>query len=125
MEAGFNDVFYRLFRDKLCHAIVDATTCQNHLGYVTDHIRFVCEIVRVYTDAVSPDQAGAEGEEIPLGTGSLQDLQRINSQLIKDECQLVHQRDIQVALGILDHFCGFCYFDAGGAVHTGGDNGFV
>src|SRR4029077_505674 len=60
--------------------------------------------------------------EIPLGAGRLQDLERVDADFSEDDRQLVHERDVQVTLGVLDHLCGFGNLDAGGAVHAGFDH---
>ena len=41
--------------------------------------------------------------------------------LVEDHRQLVHQRDVEVALGVLDDLGGLGHLDAAGAVHAGGD----
>ena len=49
----------------------------------------------------------------------LQHFQRIDADLVEDDRQFVHQRDIQVALGVFDDLGRFRHLDGGGAVNTG------
>jgi hypothetical protein len=67
----------------------------------------VRQVVRVHADAVAADQARLERQEVPFGAGGLQHFQRIDAELVEDEAQLVHQRDVQIALRVLDHLGGF------------------
>jgi|GEM_PF-4075960 len=65
-----------------------------------------------------PTSPGRKGRKFHLVPG-------IDSQLVENNGQFVHQRDIQVALGVFDHLGGFGHLDAGCAVHAGRDNGFI
>jgi hypothetical protein len=65
------------------HAVVDAAAGQDDLGVVADFLRLVGEVVRVDADAVAADQAGAEGQEVPLGAGGLQHLQGVDASRLK------------------------------------------
>ena len=62
---------------------------------------------------MSPYEAGHEWQEIPLGTGGRQHVARRDSHPVEDDRNLVHQRDIEIALRVLDHLCRFGYLDAG------------
>ena len=92
---------------------------------VTQHLGLVGEIVGIDADAMPADQAGAEGEKIPLGAGGLQDFQGIDADLVEDQGQLIHQGDVEIALGVLDHLGRFGDLDAGRTVHTRGDDGII
>lgn len=74
------------------------------------------QVVRVHADAVPADQPRTERQEVPLGPGRFQHIQRINAEPVKDDGQLIHQRDVQVALRVLDDLGGFRNLDAGGTV---------
>lgn len=41
---------------------------------------------------------------------------------MKDEAEFIHQGDVDVALGVFDHFGGFCHLDAAGFVGACGDD---
>eukprot|EP01022_Parablepharisma_sp_SALTPOND_P004211 TRINITY_DN118_c1_g1_i1.p1 TRINITY_DN118_c1_g1~~TRINITY_DN118_c1_g1_i1.p1 ORF type:complete len:1598 (-),score=548.50 TRINITY_DN118_c1_g1_i1:18136-22929(-) len=125
VETGGNHGLDRLLGHELGHAVVDATTGQDHLRVVAQHLGLVGQVVRVHADAVATDQARTEGQEVPLGTGGLQHFQGIDADLVEDDGEFVHQRDVEVALGVLDHLGGFGHLDAGGTMHAGGDDGFV
>ncbi len=57
-------------------------------------------------------QAGAEGQEVPLAPRSLQHIKSVDAQLAEDHRQLIHQGDIQVALGIFNYLGGLRHFQA-------------
>ena len=44
-------------------------------------------------------------KKIPLSTGSFKNFSCINTELIKNNCQLIHKGNIKISLGILDDFC--------------------
>ena len=67
-------------------------------------------------------QARPEGEEVPLGAGRLQHCLGVDAQAIEDDRQFVHQRDVEVALGVLDHLGRLGHADARRAVGAGGDD---
>ena len=111
-----------LLGDVLAHAIVDAPPGQDHLRVVAQHLGLVRQIVRIDADAVPADQPGLELEEVPLRPGRLQHLGRVDADAVEDDRQLVHQRDVQVALRVLDDLAGLGCLDAGTAVHARLDN---
>ena len=125
LEAGGDHRLDGLFGDEFGHAVVDAAAGQDHLRVVADHLGLVRQVVRVDADAVAAHQARAERQEVPLRAGGLQHFQRVDADLVEDDGQLVHQRDVQVALGVLDDLGGLGHLDAGGAVHAGLDDRFV
>jgi hypothetical protein len=69
-----NQLLDRLFGNELAHAVIDATSGVDHLRVITQHVRLVCQIIRIDTDAVAADQTRTEGQEIPLAARSLQHL---------------------------------------------------
>ena len=83
---------------------------------VADLLRLVRQVIRVNADAVTTHQARPERQEIPLGAGSLQHLGGVDAQAIEDQREFVHQRDVEVALGVLDHLGRLGDADAAGAV---------
>jgi len=79
-------------------------------------------VVGVDADAVAADQAGAEGQEVPFAAGGFQHFQGVDAELVEDQRQLIHQGDVEVALGVLDDFGGFGDADAAGRMGAGGDD---
>ena len=71
------------------------------------------------------DETGLEFQEIPLGAGGLQHFGGVDADPVEQDGQLVHQRDVEVALGVFDNLGGFGDADGRGAVDAGGDDGFV
>jgi hypothetical protein len=47
-----------------------------------------------------------ERQEVPFGSGRLEHFRRIDADLVEDQRELVHQRDVEVALRVLDHLAG-------------------
>ena len=88
-------------------------------------MRFVGQVIGIYADAVTAHQPGAERQKVPFGFRRLQHFRRVDSDLIENDGQLIHKRDIKVSLGVLDDLGGFCYLDAGGTVYARRDNRFV
>ena len=67
---------------------------------VAQLLRLGCEVVGVYAYAVPADQAGAEWQEVPFSAGRLQHLEGVDAHAVEDESEFVHQRDVEVALGV-------------------------
>ena len=111
-----------LIRDMRAHAVVDAAACKNDFGMVADLLGLVSQVVGVDADAMAAHQTGAEGQEIPLGASGGQHLVCVDAELAEDQRQLVHERDVEIALGVLDDLCGLGDADAGGLVRAGGDD---
>ncbi|MNN40793.1 hypothetical protein D3C81_1548800 [compost metagenome] len=61
-------------------------------------------------------QARTKWQEVPLRPGSLQNGLGINTHFIENQCQLIDQRNIQIALRIFNNFCSFGNLDALGLV---------
>ena len=60
-----------------------------------------------------PTRPGPERQEVPLGAGRLEHVERVDADAVEDERQFVHQRDVEVALGVLDDLGRFGDLDAG------------
>ena len=71
------------------------------------------------------DQAGAKGQEVPFAAGGLQDFKGVDAKPLEDEGEFVHERDVEVALGVLDHLGGLGDLDGTGFVGAGGDDAAV
>ena len=85
-------------------------------------LRLVGQVVGVHADAVPAHEAGAEGKEVPLRARRLQDLARVDPHSVEDLRELVHEGDVHVALGVLDHLRGLRHADRGGAVDARRDD---
>ena len=83
------------------------------------------QVIRVNPDAVATYQPWFELEEIPLGACGFQHFIGIDAQLVKDDGQLVHQRDIEITLRVLDDFGRLGSLDAGCTMHTRHDDALV
>ena len=109
-------------RNISAHVVVDAPAGQDDLRVIADRLRLVGQVVRIDADAVAADQARPERQEVPLGAGGLQHVFGVDAQSVEDQRQLVDQRDVDVALGVLDDLGGLGHFDAGRLVRAGDDD---
>ena len=104
------------------HAVVDAASGKDDFGVVTDLLRLVGQVVGIDADAVAAHQAGAKGQEVPFAAGGFQHFQGIYAEAMEDQREFVHQRDVEIALGVLDYLGGFGDLDGAGLVSAGGDD---
>ena len=72
-----------------------------------------------------PTRPGLKRQEVPLGAGRLQDLERIEPHAVEDQGQLVDQRNVDVTLGVLDDLGGLGHADARRRIGAGGDDAAV
>ena len=107
------------------HVVVEAAPGEDHLGVVADLLRLVRQVVGIDADAVAADQARAERQEVPLGAGGDQHFFGVDAEAVEDQRQLVDQRDVHVALGVLDDLGGLGHLEARGLVRAGGDDAAI
>lgn len=60
------------------------------------------QVVRIDSDAVSADQTRFEFQKVPFGTGRFEHIGRVYVHPVEDDSQLVHKRNVQITLGVLD-----------------------
>ena len=70
-------------------------------------VRQMAQIIRVDADAVAADQPRLERQEVPLGPRRGEHVPHRQPDLREDLRDLVHEGDVDVALGVLDRFRGF------------------
>ncbi len=68
------------------------------------------------------DQPGREGQEVPLGARRREHVSGADAEAVEDQGELVHQRDVEVALRVLDDLGGLGDLDARGPVDAGRDD---
>lgn len=107
------------------HVVVGAATSQDDFGVEAHLLGLEGQVVGIHADAVAAHQTGTEGQEIPFGTGGFQHFEGVDAQALEDDGQLVHERDVQVALGVLDDLGGLGHLETGGAVDARLDHGAV
>ena len=73
---------------------------------VTDRLSLVGEVEQVDADAVAADQARPEVEEVPLGARGVEHVVRRQTEALADHRHLVDERDVDVALRVLDRLGG-------------------
>lgn len=62
--------------------------------------------VGVNTDAVPADQTRSKRQKIPFGACGLEHFVCVDAQFVEENRQFVHQRDVEVALGVFDYLSG-------------------
>jgi len=115
---GFNQLGYNIG----AHAVIEPAPGENDFRVVADGLGFVGKVVRINTDTMSAHKPGTEWQEIPFGACGLQHGLGVDTHFIEDEGEFVDQRDIDVALGVLDDLGRFRNLDAGCFVGTDGDD---
>ncbi|ANH99326.1 hypothetical protein A8L59_18565 [Pseudomonas koreensis] len=91
------------------HSIIQATASKDDFRVITYGLSLMRQIVRINTYTMPPYQTWTERQEVPLRAGSLQYRLGIDSHLVKNDCQLINQRDIDVPLCVFNDFC--CFSD--------------
>jgi hypothetical protein len=54
-----------------------------------------------------PTRPGRKLQKNPFSAGGFEYFVSVDSEATKDNCQFVHQRDVEISLCVLDNFCGF------------------
>src|ERR1022692_3737643 len=93
-RAALDHLLDRLLGNILAHAVVDAPSGENDLWVIAQLVGFMRQIVRIDADAVAANQPRTERKEIPLRSSRLENLRCIDADLVEEQCELVHQRDI-------------------------------
>ena len=88
-------------------------------------LRLVCQIVRVYSDTVSAHKTRHKFEEIPLRSRGFQHCLGVNVHLMENHGKLIHERNVDVSLAVLDNLCRLSDFDGLRPVYAGFHNEFV
>jgi hypothetical protein len=107
------------------HVVVDAAAGQDHLGVKADLLRLVGQVVGIDADAVAAHQARFERQEVPFAAGGRKHFASVEAETREQHGQFVDQGDVDVALGVFDHFGSLGHTDAAGLVGAGGDDGAV
>jgi hypothetical protein len=68
---------------------------------------------------VLADKTGLEIHKIPFGRRRRQHIAGVNTELVEDSRQLVHEGDVEIALGILDHLGSLGHLDRWSTMNTG------
>ena len=71
------------------------------------------QIVRINPYAMPSDQTGLERQEVPFRPGCRQYFVRIDTDQMENLLQFVHKSDVDITLGIFDHFGSLRHFDTG------------
>ena len=69
-----------------------------------------------------PTRPGRNGRKFHLVPAAAKHLGRVEAEAVEEHRELVDQRDVDVALGVLDHLGGLGHADARGLVGAGGDH---
>ncbi len=112
-------------RHILAHIVVDAAAGKNDLAVIAELLRAVCQVIRIDADAVASDETRLEMKEIPLRARCLENRLRIDSHPVENDGKLVHERNVDITLAVLDDLCGFRNLDGFGAVNARIDDELV
>ena len=96
--------------DVFPHSVINMPPGQNNFGMISRILGLVRQIIWINSDAMSANKPRPEREEIPLRFRP--DGIRIDIHLVEQHGELVHESDIDIALGILDDFGRFRHPDA-------------
>jgi hypothetical protein len=91
--------------------IIDSPPGQNDFRVVSQFLCFRRQIVGVYADAVTPDKSRLELQEIPLRCGRIEHIAGADAHQVANDRKLIHQRNIQITLRVLQNFGSFGDFD--------------
>src|SRR6266704_1212194 len=118
VAAGVDHLLHRLARDVRPHAVVDAAAGKDHLGVIAGELGLVREVVGIDPYAMSSDETGSEGQEIPLGPSRVQDFGGVEAELVENDGKLVDEGDIEVPLRVFYHLGGFGHSNRRRAVNA-------
>lgn len=88
-------------------------------------LSLVGKVVRVDANAMAADKAGLEAQRVPLGIHTFDDLGCVNSHTVKNHGKLVHKRNVNIPLGVLNDLDSLSGLDGGDRVSTGGNYNVV
>src|SRR5690606_37287041 len=122
VDALLGHALHQLRHHVAAHGVVQAAARQDDLGVIANGLRLVGQVVGIDANAVPAHQAGTERQEVQLGAGGLQHGFGIDAHLVEDQGQLIDERDVHVALRVLDDLGGLGHADARGLVGAGRDD---
>ncbi len=114
-----------LLGDVLAHVVIDAAAREDDLAVVAKLLGTVCQVVGIDANTVTADEARPEVQEVPLRPCGLEHFERVDPHLVEDDGELVHEGDVDVALGVLDDLSSLRHFNAAGAMDTGLDDNAI
>ena len=77
------------------------------------------QVIRIDSDAVTADQPRLKRQEIPFRARGREHVASIDLERLKDQRQLVHKGDVEIALGVFDHLGRLGNLDRGRAMNAG------
>ncbi len=80
------------------------------------------QIIGIDADAVAADEARLKRHEIPFCPRGGEHVAGIDIERLEDQRQFVHECDVEIALGVLDHLGGFGDLDRRRAMNAGRDH---
>ena len=111
----------------LGHAVVDHHRGLDHRGVEAVFAGFPAQVIGIERDAVAAQaRAGIEGREAErLGLGRFDDLPEVDPHLVAEDCELVDQADVDVAVGVLQDLGHLRHGGGGGPEYFPLQDGFV
>ena len=123
--AFFYHQFHHSCGDIFVHTVVDASAGKDHFRQIAQSLSLMCQIVGVDTDTVTAHQSRFERQKVPFCSGGSKNIAGIDPHQMKDLGKFIDKGDIEIPLGILDHFGGFSHLDGTCLIGTGRQNRIV
>ena len=92
---------------------------------IADLLGLVGQVIGVNPDTMAADQSWTKRQEIPFGTGRLQDLKCVDPKSVENKLEFVYQSDIDIPLCVFNDLGCLCHFDGTSLECSGGNNGFI
>ena len=87
--------------DEAAHVVIDAPPRRDERRIIAEILRLIDEVVRIDADAVTADESRTEAQRIPLRIHRIRHSRSVDVHAVKDESELVHKGDVDVALRVL------------------------
>jgi len=121
----FNHQFHDLSGNKGPHIVIQASPGENDLWIIANLLGFMCEIIRINTDAMPSNKTGAERQKIPFCPGSLKHFKGIDAHFVKYNREFVYKGNVNISLRVFDHFGCFSYLYGCSEVGSGSNYTFI
>ena len=92
---------------------------------IAELFRSICQIIRIHADAMTADKTGLESKRVPFGVHAGKNLICIDLQLIANDCNLIHERNVDIALAVLNNLDSFRRLNAGNRERASFDNDII
>ena len=109
--ASGDEHLYRFLRHVFAHSVIDSAAGQYYFGMIPQRLGFHRQVIGIDSNTMPTDQAGTEVQKVPLGSRRFENLGGVDADFVEDHRQLIHQRNVQVALSVFDDLGGLGDFN--------------